>query len=243
MTFMDTLRECLFHQETAIHIVVEAGPSRSYFGGSPRLPSAMAWPTKNGSRLPFLARLSLRELHHAQPIAWLPEQGALLFFYDFAEQPWGYDPAHRGSFATLLVPDLDHALRPDEPDPAEGVFSLSRKQVRFTRVDAGRGEAVFGGKPLHQVAGPPAAVQGDAMELQCQLASNGVYCGDDRTYTDPRAAALAPGAANWRLLLQFDSDADVGVTFGDCGRLYYWVEKQRARVGDFSDAWVVLQGS
>src|SRR5205814_3675825 len=55
--------------------------------------------------------------------------------------------------------------------------------------------------PIHRLLGHPEPVQGD-MQLECQLVSHGLYCGDASGYRDTRATALRPGAADWRLLLQ-----------------------------------------
>lgn len=49
------------------------------------------------------------------------------------------------------------------------------------------------------------------MELECQLVSNGIYCGDPSGYAGPEAARLKPGARDWSLLLQLDTDDDRGM--------------------------------
>ncbi len=60
------------------------------------------------------------------------------------------------------------------------------------------------------------------MKLECQLASNGLYCGDGDAYGSPQGRALADGAEDWRLLLQIDSDEDgPGWMWGDLGRIYF----------------------
>ena len=66
------------------------------------------------------------------------------------------------------------------------------------------------GAVIHRLLGHPDPVQGD-MQLECQLASNGIDCGDAGGYRDPRVPALRPGAADWRLLLQIDSDDAAGM--------------------------------
>jgi uncharacterized protein YwqG len=81
------------------------------------------------------------------------------------------------------------------------------------------------------------------MELQAQLASNGVYMGGPDSYSDERIAALEPGAADWRLLLQVDSDDAAGIMWGDTGTLYVWVREQDARMGDFSRVWMIVQST
>jgi uncharacterized protein YwqG len=102
-------------------------------------------------------------------------------------------------------------------------------------------DAQFEGTPQHQLGGFPSPVQGDDMELQCQLASHGLYCGDSSGYDDPRAGALEAGAGDWRLLLQLDSDDDVRVMWGDAGMIYFWIREQDARANAFDRAWLVLQ--
>ena len=79
------------------------------------------------------------------------------------------------------------------------------------------------------------------MELECQLASNGVYLGDGKAYGDARYDHLRAGAHDWRLLLQLDSDETAEMMWGDSGMLYYWIRQQDLRALDFSNTWLVLQ--
>jgi len=243
----------------AVHVVKTGGPSRSHFGGSPGLPPEIAWPEHDGARLAFLARLSLPDIHRAHPIEWLPRDGALLFFYDIANQPWGFDPKDRGGWAVLHVPDLADAASPPRIS-----LGLPQRNVVFRRIEvlpsfdreaveqltlsskesdryADLSDAVFGDEPRHQIAGFPSTIQDDGMELESQLASNGVYCGDEQFNSDSRVPSLTPGAVNWRLLLQFDSEDDLDVMWGDAGLIYYWVEADAARAGRFENAWLILQ--
>jgi uncharacterized protein YwqG len=102
-------------------------------------------------------------------------------------------------------------------------------------------------EPHHQLLGHPKEIQGE-MQLQCQLASNGLYCGDATGYEDPKAKLLGPGAKDWRLLFQLDTDDDMqsgkpGMMWGDCGRLYFWIRQQDLVNRLFENAWMVLQCS
>jgi uncharacterized protein YwqG len=248
----------------AVHLVAVDQPSKSYLGGSPRLPAGMAWPVWQGRPLGFLVRLSLSEVHRAHRIDWLPAEGALLFFYDVEEQPWGFDPKDRGSCVVLHTADLDEPVGPTQEDEADAycprrnleprriaVFpSSERPEVAALSLSDEESEAYwewmdspFDGLPRHQVGGLPAPVQGDGMELECQLASHGLYCGDSSGYQDPKATALASGAQDWRLLLQLDTDDDAGIMWGDCGMLYFWVRAEEAASGDFRNPWLILQCS
>lgn len=46
------------------------------------------------------------------------------------------------------------------------------------------------------------------METECQLASKGIYVGNPEGYQDPLVPELKAGAAEWKLLLQLDTDDD-----------------------------------
>jgi len=95
---------------------------------------------------------------------------------------------------------------------------------------------------IHRLLGHPDPVQGD-MQLECQLASNGIYCGNASGYGDPRVPTLRPGAADWRLLLQIDSDDAAGMMWGDVGRIYYWMHTEDLAAHRFDRAWLILQCS
>ncbi len=94
----------------------------------------------------------------------------------------------------------------------------------------------------HKLLGHSDNIQGD-MELECQLVSHGEYCGDsDDAYESERGKALAPGAADWVLLLQIDSDEDnCDMMWGDSGRLYLWIRQDDLAARAFGKSWLVLQ--
>ena len=102
-------------------------------------------------------------------------------------------------------------------------------------------DAMFGTLPQHQVAGYPAPVQNDDMERDCQLVTNGLYLGTETAYGTEAARKLDSAPNDWTLLLQVDTDDSLGIMWGDAGKLYFWVEKKAARVGDFSNVWTILQ--
>ena len=178
----------------ALHVVKAEGESTSYLGGTPPWPAGTAWPNRDGAPLTFLACIDLASVQTALPVAWLPTGGRLLFFYDADKQPWGFDPKDRGSWlVTLAAEGASLSTAMAEP--------LARQPVEFARIDSypswerpqvvalhltdaeselliDGGDAVFGKAPHHQIGGFPDPVQGDEMELECQLVSNGLYCGD-----------------------------------------------------------------
>jgi uncharacterized protein YwqG len=206
--------------------------------------------------------LSLAELQAREATTWLPIEGALLFFYDDEKQPWGFDPTDRGGWAVLHVPDVQQPSNEEfssagllaqsfvSLQPVKVFPSFERPEVQALTLSEKEFEAYFDlaerrfeGLPKHQTLGLPSPVQGDSMELECQLASHGIYCGTPDGYTSPTAKELANGAGNWKLLLQLDSDDGLGVMWGDSGVLYFWVEESSAARADFSNVWVILQCS
>jgi uncharacterized protein YwqG len=82
------------------------------------------------------------------------------------------------------------------------------------------------------------------MELECQLASNGIDCGNPSSYQNEQIKNLEAGAKDWRLLLQIDTDDEgPGWMWGDVGRVYFWVKQHDLESLRFDDAWLILQCS
>jgi uncharacterized protein YwqG len=81
------------------------------------------------------------------------------------------------------------------------------------------------------------------MELECQLVSKGVYCGDSEGFMSSKARTLSAGATDWRLLLQIDTDDEAQMMWGDGGRLFFWIRDQDLLAQRFEDGWLILQCS
>jgi uncharacterized protein YwqG len=248
----------------AAHVVVVDVPTRSHFGGLPNLPPDLPWPKRDGTPLTFLARLSLSELQRAQAFDWLPTSGALLFFYDFEEPPWGNHPNDCEFFSVLQAPDLTFMASPEAANTDDAGRSLPHRNVGFRPIQSlpsvqiipGERELIregdltekefkeyvelteeeFRGTLKNQVGGFPWPMQWDIMELDCQLASHGLY---SHEHDSPRAIELSPGAADWRLLFQIDEDEVINKLFSSM--IYFWVREQDARAGVFEYAWVTAQ--
>ena len=250
----------------AILVVKTQETTASYFGGAPPSYPGFVWPIKDGHPLSFLACFSCAELPRRSELDWLPQSGFLLFFYDLANQPWGFDPKDRGGWKTIYIsPETklsDSPAIPPQVLTKEAV--LPKKFVKFTATELppspetdeiaslGLSEKerdafidyrsmLYGDQPNHQIGGYPDPVQNPDMDLECQLASHGLYLGDPTGYRDPRAAALRPGARDWSLLFQMDFDDDLGVMWGDAGMIYFWVRREDARARNFENTWLVLQ--
>lgn len=221
---------------------------------------AGAWPRFQGVPLGFVAQLDLAEMRAAGGPDWLPDVGRLLFFYSHEHGGWGFEPTDAGSSVVLYDPG--EATRAKEPSDLAQEARFDRYPVSFAAdlsycTDERLGVGRLSGKeerllekaidemtptePAHQVGGYPGPIQGDGMELECQLVTNGLRMGRAKDYDAAQASELAPGADDWRLLLQLDSDDAAGMMWGDSGRLYFWIREQDARAGDFSESWTILQ--
>lgn len=227
------------------------------------MPAHMEWPVWKDKPLAFLAQLDLAELHAVLP-SFLPAAGCLFFFYDQEQGVWGFDPGDADGWRVLyaegdrtewtehaappgLADDAVYAPKPVAPVRIEllpdsqmlpnDVFDWDRDGEAYGELR----DKVFGGQIRHQVLGYPSPVQNADMEEECQFAANGINVGTAEGYKDPRVPALKAGAAEWKLLLQLDTDDDTGWMWGDVGTLYFWVRESDARAGDFSKVWMVFQ--
>lgn len=227
--------------------IVPGGDGRSRLGGTPDM--ASAWPRYEGRPLCCVAQLNLTDLRAAGGPEWLPAEGRLLFFYELEHGAWGLYPEDAGS--SIVLHETGPAVAAREPDdlPPEARFPAypvaffpglsmpteERVGVNWRGLNAVSDQALeqalvefAPASPAHQIAGYPFLVQSDDMEAKCQRVA-------------PRAGKRPGVAADWRLLLQLDTDDEAGMMWGDVGSLYFWIREQDARAGDFSNIWTILQ--
>ena len=268
MTPAELKAKVLEERSPAIHLIASDASSFSKLGGSPNLPHGTVWPRWGEAPLAFIAQLDLSELPSPSPLAELPTSGVLYFFYEQERSPWGFDPEDRGAWKVLYNPTRPSAAETEAPAdlntdwianpvplsfrPINTLPHRDRLQIpdwSYEMVDE-FGDWLdeerlrpFAKRPHHQIGGFPDPVQNDSMELESQLVSNGLNCGDETGYNDPRAAALTEGAADWVLLLQVDTDDDAGMMWGDCGLIYFWIRREDLARRDFDNVWMILQCS
>lgn len=216
--------------------------------------------------LAFIAQFDLAEIGRADSAGLpLPGEGRLLVFYDREVEPWGFDPNDGPGLRVIWDTAPIEELERTAPPAALVEQNASAKEARF---DLAAGftlppaddigvqnltlpEAAIesyidvycegSGRVQHQIGGWPAQIQ-NPMELECQLVTNGIYCGTPEGFPTERAAALSAGAKDWMLLLQIDSDeVNSTILWGDCGRLYVWIRRQDLAARRFDRAWAILQ--
>lgn len=237
---------------------------RSKLGGLPHVPISFQWPTWKDRPLAFIAQIDMASLPRLEQLKDLPDSGFLYFFYDQEESTWGFDPQDVGSWRVVYseeTSDLNEATPPlglsseaiykekfVVPHTIISYPSLERLGIDFRILPKSDFDIeyklytqTFNDCPVHQFGGFPIAIQSDEMELEAQLVSNGLYCGNSTGYQDPGAEKIVTGSTDWHLLLQIDTDDDTGMMWGDCGRLYFWIRCQELAKNDFSMVWMILQ--
>jgi uncharacterized protein YwqG len=249
----------------ALALSPSAEPSTSRIGGLPSLPEDVPWPQWKGVPLAFLCQVDLSRIPAGFDRSGLPSAGMLYFFYDQAQSTWGFDPQDEGSWqvvysatatgggAARAAPEgLDKqcvyhqkaavfapvATYPSLQDERVDALKLTDRQVdEYIELCS----SVFQSNPAHHLLGYPSPIQGNDMDLECQLVSHGLYCGDLSGYQDPRAKELEAGRGDWILLLQLDSDDAAGMMWGDGGMLYFWIKRNDLKEARFDRCWMILQ--
>lgn len=257
----------------AIHIskvkTQEGVIGASRFGGMPDIPTDFEWVLREDIPLSFLAQINCADLQGFTSAKNLPSSGMLYFFYDAIEQPWGFDPSDRGSSAIIYHPSTENLIPSTLPEgadidngwlfPAYAVqfreilslpnydsqafeqLSISQNSVDdYVNLIVDVNELMAANEPIHQMLGHSSNIQGD-MQLECQLILHGINYGDG--YSESIAKDLEAGASDWLLLLQLDSDDDLGMMWGDMGMLYFWIQESSLQSKRFDEAWTILQCS
>lgn len=233
--------------QSALTLVAAEQPGFSKLGGEPDLPGSMEWPRAGGQPLAFLAQLDLREVRSADGPEWLPSDGRLWAFND--DQGYGaadhvhilYAPPD-AVVARLASPaDLKKRLRYRER-PVEFRRTIVAPSLEWLGVDprdlsieglspeelASAPEGPHRAEPQHRIGGYPSEIQDERMQITAERLARGLMRDSEIT------PAIERAAGEWRLLLQIDSDPQLGMSFGDAGRLYVFIKEKHARVGDFS---------
>jgi|SRR5580704_11955722 uncharacterized protein YwqG len=223
--------------------------------------SRFSWRRRGPRSLGFIAQIDLAKMPRFDDS--LPASGWLYFFYDRRGESWGFDPADRGccrvEYANVERASLVNADVPGDLDDSQVAFPCAvaaSLDLTVPHVFSGFefSDAAFEAYlkfcedwsrrvagTQHRLLGLPDVIQ-NPMELECQLASNGVYVGDAEGYKSERAKVLADGAGDWRLLLQIDTDEQgPGWMWGDAGVIYFWIKRQDLKALRFDDAWLILQ--
>jgi hypothetical protein len=257
----------LLRTEQLDHDTDDAGPS--HLGGHPDLPSNFAWPRLGVDPLTFLAQIDLSTLprlegpdadllpHHGLLSLFFNHDGdstdghgALFYFPDPTQLVRTAAPPRTTTFPTYAVtaeaerPSLPGWEQPhytllmdsfaDDPehdvgDPYSRALEPLRNLVMF------EGTSWPEGQPRHQLLGHPHVLQSDCLAAAAHAERE--QLGQPHPHYFSRAHAEQ--AAQWRLLLQIDSEDDL--MLGDVGEVHVVIREPDLRARRFDRARVVFQ--
>ena len=208
-------------------------------GGTPNMPAEIPWPTRrSGDPHSFLAQIDLGRLEICDGLP-LPRNGSLFFFCDAEYLPEVsdlvdvsdgvkvvYSPSSLSDNGLRTPPrELNEAykfeglsLQPtlDLTAPAQNVWEIESLHLSDAESYA-YGElfaqVCASNESIHRMGGHPNLVQYGRLDST-----------DDM------------GGAEWRLLLQLDSENQAGMMWGDQGRLYFTIREQDLRPSRFEKA-------
>lgn len=225
-------------------------PTHSCLSGPAFLPPGHPWPHRQGQPMEFLCQIRLQDLpatSHKRPAT-----GLLSFFVDPEDTPWGHDERDGDGFRVLYHADETRLVATVRP--GTGKHPPLRKPLRFMEVpefiptsdfedrfrdfvdqaDEELGERADewfetmregNAADSHRVLSRPVLAQSD-MDADLQFAARHFGMPEETT---------------WTMLLQLDSDRDLGWCWGDAGYLYFWVPADDLAVARFDRCWLVLQ--
>ena len=240
---------------------IEIGKSK--IGGKPDLPQNIKWFQSKATNKPmsFIAQINFADVKPFDTDNKLPEKGILYLFYDLEEMPWGYDPKDIAGKEVFFfdgnIADLERKSIPDGIDeenvflPASLIFKnkieipdlwSSLSNFEFSEEENERYwelKEEFDGIQ-NKILGHSDIIQ-NGMELECELVTNGLYCGDSSGYEDPKRKELEKNIDNWNLLLQIDSNDEIDMMWVDSGRIYLWITDENLKNRKFENSWLILQ--
>lgn len=262
--FEQALTERILRSAVQSYRLYEKAPSgtpvfSNRIGGFPDLPSNIPWPEWKDRRLDFIAQINCSQLPKDAIDLGFPGKGMMWFFFDLTEQPWGNEPQDKGGFRVLY----QEAPSPDElqTEDKEQESIVSPRYIGFTKeltfspvledalADMEINDDLFGRyidfldslhgeeDDLSRLGGYPDAVNRD-LRIVSSIVSKGNKLSSD-SYATAEAEAKEE-TKNWIMLLQIDSNEDMGLMFGDLGKIAYYIERDKLAKLDFSNVWCVL---
>lgn len=235
----------------ALKLAATNQPRFTKIGGAPDLAGGMRWPLGVDGPRAFLMQIDLREARTAGGPDWLPPSGALYAFLDPAEFLSGNEVRIR--FTT----ELGLKARPFPHDLPEDQRFMERRlgmtaaastpsfawldiapaaMLRHSLKDVLKASCPV--TPDHRLGGYPAELHPGQLALECEHLSQDF---EGSVYDHEPSDDLRRAAEDWRLLLQIDTDRDLGLEYGDRGRFYVFIREEDARRGHFSKTITISQ--
>lgn len=227
--------------------------------------------SKTDMPLSFIGQVNYAETAPYDLEHKLPTKGMLYFFYDCSPDgmPWGFGPEDSDGWKVYFYDgDLSALSRREAPADLEEddngmIFGSARMcfdavmELPSTESDLTNDLDLPDDDDLqdqywewleeqedeviNKLLGHADPVQ-SGMELECEYVTNNINCGSPEGYAIAKSRGLDKNAARWNLLMQVDSnEEDLGMMWGDMGRLYLWITSEDLAARKFENAWLILQ--
>lgn len=218
---------------------------------------------KKSRPLSFLVQFDCAELAKYDTEGLLPKRGLLSFFYEEETAEWGFDPKHRGCAKVYYFAEEEQLVRADFPEDLGEEFRNPEVGIRleaqtsYPVVQDIQMKYDISGEEyediedymdedfcVHQLLGWPGIIQNN-ISTECELIQKGYYLGGGWKHIPPDELATAENISldKWQLLLQLDEVEyeDFYLSFGDSGRLYFYITKEDLKNCNFENVWLVYQ--
>ncbi len=243
----------------------------SKFGGHPDLPGDASWfRTGSGIPMSFIAQINFAEAAAYDLEHRLPRRGMLYFFYNCScdGMPWGFNPEDADGWRVYFYDGDPEALsRREAPEELaledngmifgcarmgfEAAMELPTTESDLTNdlefpdddsLQDAYWEWLDENTPelSNKLLGHADPIQG-GMELECEYVTSGINCGTPDGYREAKRRGLDKNAGRWNLLMQVDSNEELGMMWGDLGRLYLWIADEDLAARRFEKSWLILQ--
>lgn len=243
----------------------------SKFGGCPDLPPDTNWFRTKATDIPmsFLAQVNLSDAAPFDLDNKLPKHGMLYFFYDCSPDGmvWGFDPEDSDRWKVFFYDgDLSQLIRqavPDDLETNDNGFCFGAARMRFeSYMELPSPESDLCNNldfPEHEdqdlywdwveeacengtnkLLGHADPVQ-SGMELECEIVTHNISCGTPDGYQLAIQRCLDKNVGHWNLLMQIESNEELGMMWGDLGRLYFWITDEDLSAQHFENSWLILQ--
>ncbi|MBN1346744.1 MAG: DUF1963 domain-containing protein [Phycisphaerae bacterium] len=157
------------------------------------------------------------------------------------ERAAGYAPCAVELTEEMKLPHLDslfvRALDLTEAEATAYMKLTAQPVLLGERTDEEADSDPSGG---HRLFGHPDIIQDD-MQFDCELIARGMRREDMGDLPDDELTDFLTRAIQWRLLLQLDSDNNMGAMWGDMGALYFWIPEDQMLERNYEDVWMMLQ--
>jgi uncharacterized protein YwqG len=243
----------------------------SKLGGSPDLPESLTWPEMKGRHSHFVAQVNLSELAAAAPDRRLPESGMLYFFVDLEAWFNGprdhragmvvYNAGtsqklirtnhpstqRKGGLLKFFGEQATHSYEPSSLHFREAItlpeWLLLPAGVSMSDHETDSYQDLRQRIHIpHHLLGHADPVQSD-MHLECEFTVQGL---DHKKFAllqpENQEKMRQRSRENWHLLLQIDSVNNPShMTWGDGGRIYYWIQQDHLKLKRFEESLFILQ--